>query len=111
MSQMPTPTDPATAPVWENYVVAQATQAALRLIPAHAVALGVVVDGYDITLVCKMMDETAQDRDDLADVADYLTDLVSQPARVQVLVQPSPEPALNPSDGVRWFWAARTDRG
>jgi hypothetical protein len=41
--QFPSPEDPERAPVWENYVVAQAAQAALRLIPAYAHAIGVAV--------------------------------------------------------------------
>ena len=105
---MPTPTDPAAAPVWENYIVAQAAQAALRLIPARADALGVAVKGYNITLVCELADETEQDRNDLTDVADSLTDFVGEPARVQVLFQSSP---ASPTNGVRWFWAARADHG
>lgn len=54
---------------------------------------------------CELADETEQDREDLADVADTLADLVGEPARVQVLLQSSP--ALSPA--VRWFWAARAD--
>ncbi|MFC5290561.1 hypothetical protein ACFPM7_26200 [Actinokineospora guangxiensis] len=43
----PTPDDPAGAPVWENYIVAQLAQAALGAIPRNAPLLGVSADGYD----------------------------------------------------------------
>ena len=65
----------------------------------------------DATSSGQLADETEQDRNDLADVADSLVDLVGEPARVQVLFQSPPQPALSPFDGVRWFWAARADHG
>lgn len=42
---LPTPEDPGRSPVWENYVVAQATQASLGLLPRSALAVGVSVAG------------------------------------------------------------------
>jgi hypothetical protein len=49
--KLPTPDDPAEAPVWDNYVLAQVVQASLGLIPRTALAFGVAMQGADVRLV------------------------------------------------------------
>lgn len=64
----PTPEDPQRAPVWDNYVVAQASASALGLIPSHVYALGVEVSGTHVTLVVQVpigAPETDEDIDDI----------------------------------------------
>ena len=50
VTTLPTPQNLEGTPLWENYVVAQLTQAALGLVPGNALALGVEVDEFDIAV-------------------------------------------------------------
>lgn len=105
MNRWPSLEDSAQAPVWENYVVAQAAQAALRLVPVNAAWLGVRVDAWRITLTGCIPDATPQDLDDLADIAEELSALLGQNARVATSLVD--ELTLHPNTGVRYFFAAR----
>jgi hypothetical protein len=105
--KFPTPDDPADAPVWENYVVAQAAQASLGLIPVRALAVGVQVRGADVILRLQMLRLAEQDVQDVHDITDAVSDLLGPDVRVRVTYEVRTEPALSPHDGVRWFFSAR----
>lgn len=51
---LPTPQNLEDAPLWENYVVAQLTQAALGLVPESTLAFGVEVNEFDLVVVCQV---------------------------------------------------------
>jgi len=108
---MPSPTDPALAPVWDNYVVAQAAQAALGQLPPNALAAGVLVDGFDVRLVFRLSAETAEDLSSVGDIVDDLSDLVGHDVRVTSSQDVVTQPNLSPHEGVRWFFLARPSRG
>jgi len=108
--QFPTPDDPRRAPVWENYVVAQAAAAALRLIPTYVMAMGVRVAGTDVHLVVLRPGEAPDWDEDLDDIVDGLGDLLGPDVRVSLEAETQAELTLSPNgNGVRWFWAARAD--
>jgi hypothetical protein len=107
--QFPTPDDPQRAPVWDNYVTAQAAAAALRLIPTYANALGVKVAGTHVHLVVQRPSGAPDKDDDLDDIVDELSDLLGPDVTVSLAPETRAEPTLRPDDGVRWFWAARAD--
>lgn len=108
---MPSPTDPASAPVWDNYIVSQAAQAALGQLPRNALAAGVLVDGQDVRLVFRLSAETPDDVSSMGDIADDLSALVGDDVRVTSSRDVVPDAGLPPHDGVRWFFLARLDRG
>jgi hypothetical protein len=106
--QYPTPDDPARAPVWENYVGAQAAQAALGLTPAYVHAAGVEVDGTRVCLVVQCPpDSPAHDDQDIADMVDGLSDLLGPDVDVAKRVDVRQRRTLRPDDGVIWFYARR----
>jgi hypothetical protein len=107
--KFPTPDDPADAPVWENYVIVQAAQASLGVIPIGALAVGVQVRGTDVLLRLQMLRLAEQDVQDVHDIADALSDLLGPDVRVRETCEIRAEPALSPHDGVRWFFRARVD--
>jgi len=104
--EFPTPDDPAASPVWENYVVVQAAQAALRLVPPHAHAVGVEVDGNRVALVVQVPLGAPEGDGDIADIAGELQDLLGPAAFVHTRIDARPVCTLSPTDGVRWFFAA-----
>jgi hypothetical protein len=107
--EFPTPADPANSPIWENYVVAQAAQAALGLIPVNAVAVGVQVDESDVRLVFRLRQESEQDAKDVEDVTAELEVLLGPDVRVHSKVEVQREPDLSPRDSVRWFFRVRSN--
>ena len=106
--QFPTPNDPKRAPVWENYVVAQAAQAALGLIPATAHAVGVEVTGTRVTLVVQAPEASVADREDLNEIVGEMQVLLGPDVAVLSRVDAADAHRLSPEDGVRWFFASRT---
>lgn len=105
---LPTPDDLAEAPLWENYVVAQLTQAALGLVPVDALAIGAIVDGFDISLVCQVREETDDTVADLDEIAQELHFLVGERARISTSVAVHAHPTITPHDRTVWIFAART---
>lgn len=104
---LPTPDDLGRAPAWENYVIAQLTQAALGMIPRNAVALGVEVDRNNVTLRCQLRELTDQDVEDLTEIVDELVTLVGDKVRVRWLHEIRDEPLITPRDQTTWTFAAR----
>jgi hypothetical protein len=74
------------APIWENYVMAQATQASLGLIPASTLAIAVEVDQLIVRLEFQLASPSEPDLDDVADIADQLSDLLGPHAVVESTV-------------------------
>ncbi|WP_182112707.1 MULTISPECIES: hypothetical protein [unclassified Actinotalea] len=104
---LPTPEDSKRAPVWENYVVAQASQAALGLIPVHALAVGVVVERYDIRLHVQLRERNDGDVADMAEIVFELELLLGREARVELVGEVLDAPELGTRPAVVWFYAAR----
>ena len=105
--RFPTPSDPAHAPVWENYITAQATQASLGQIPAHALAVGVQVDGVQVRLRFQMSECTDDDQDDIDSIVSELEALVGQDVHVGVFSEMRTDAVISPHDGVSWIFAVR----
>lgn len=105
--QFPTPEDPKRAPIWENYVVAEAAQAALRRIPPEAFAMGVRVAGPSVVLVVQAAREAVATSEDVADIVSELEALLGPDVEVAARADVRDAVHLNPEDGVRWFFAAR----
>jgi hypothetical protein len=103
----PTPDNPGRAPVWENYVVAQAAHAALRLIPPYVYAMGVEVEGTSITLVVQVPPTAPTTDQDIDDIVGELEVLLGPEMNVAKRVDSRDVCQLRPDDGVRWFYATR----
>jgi hypothetical protein len=105
--RFPTPDDPANAPVWENYVVAQTAQAALGLIPRSALAMGVEVDRANAVLRFQLAACTPEDVEDMDDIVSELEVLLGQGVKVtrtaDVVAHWMVE---DPSAGMRWVYLA-----
>ena len=105
---MPTPEDPKQAPVWENYIVAQAAQASLGLIPEHALAVGVSVDQLNVQLRFQLSEISEIDQTDIDDIVSELQILVGGDVCVDAVHQVMPNFIISPFERVRWFFLART---
>ena len=105
--EMPTPDDPARAPVWENYIAAQAAQASLARLPPDALAYGVEVRGTDVRLVFQLSDATAQGLRDIEEIRESLEDLVGDGVTVTATHEVLAERRVHPHDGVCWVFLAR----
>lgn len=105
--RFPAPEDPKQAPVWENYVVAQAAQASLRIIPAYAYAVGVEVERARVTLVVQAPRGSAAADEDIDDIVRDLEALLGPDVQVSARVDVTDGCRLRPDDGVVWFFAAR----
>lgn len=103
----PTPQDAKNAPVWENYVIAQAAQASLRQVPADAHALGVEVKGSQVTLVVRVASWSEEAQEDVEDIVSELEGLLGQDVAVLSRVEVTSGPLLRPDDAIGWFFAAR----
>jgi hypothetical protein len=107
--QFPTPQDPGRAPVWDNYVTAQAAAASLGLIPTYAHAVGVEVRGLDVQLVIQQAPDAPESDEDVDEILGDLETLLGPDVSVSTRLDIRPERRLRPDDGVRWFYAARVE--
>lgn len=103
----PTPDDPGRAPIWENYMMAQATAASVGLIPVHALAYGVEIDRYRVRLRYQLAELTDADVQDMVDTVDELEDLVGPAVHVDYVHELRRRPLISPHDGVRWIFLSR----
>ena len=103
----PTPNDPRRAPVWENYVIAQAARASLRSIPADAHALGVEVLGHQVVLVLQVPAGSPTAEQDMTDIVSELEASLGPEVAVSHRFDLKDECRLSPDDGVAWFFAKR----
>ena len=106
----PSPSDPANAPVWENYVAAQTSQASLGIVPRSAVALGVLVAGTSVTLRFQLAACSQQDIDDMNDIVAELEVLLGPGVSVTRSFDVLQHRDISARDGVRWVYLARDDR-
>ncbi len=104
---LPTPEDLGRAPAWENYIVAQAVQASLGLIPEHTLALGVEVAGADVRLRFQLTEAAEEDVADGDDIVSELEALVGPAVHVERVYEVRDERAVTPSNGTRWIFLAR----
>ena len=105
--KFPTPEDPARAPVWENYVVAQAAQAALGRIPRGTLAFGVRQEGADVFVHFQLKSVNARALEDMDDIVSELEALVGDAVRVARTYEVRPERSVSPHDGIRWIYLKR----
>ena len=105
--KLPTPDNPAASPVWENYVVAQAAHAALRIVPPYAHAVGVEVNGKRVSPVVQVPLEAPERDVDIEGIACDLQELLGPAAVVHTRIDVRPVCTLSADDGVRWFFATR----
>jgi hypothetical protein len=104
----PSPDNSANAPVWENYVVAQAVQAMLGVIPAHALAIGVKVDENNVWLHFQLSELDAEDQDDIDDAVVELGSLMGSDVEVSSSYEVTSERKISPQEGTRWIFVARS---
>lgn len=106
---MPMPQNLEGVPLWENYVVAQTTQASLSLIPREALALGVEVDDLHITVVCQVRVETEATTEDLNEITQELYFLIGESAQITTRLEKREAPTITPDDEAIWIFASRDD--
>jgi hypothetical protein len=104
---LPTPDDPARAPIWDNYVVAQAVQASLARLPPHALAFGVAVNRSDVRLVFQLSEVTEQDAHDMNELQENFEALVGDAISVTLTHEVRQARNADPHDGIRWVFLAR----
>ena len=105
--KLPTPDDLGNAPVWENYITAQATQASLGQIPVHALAVGVQVDGVQVRLRFQLSECTDDDQADIDSIVSALEALVGQDVHVGVSSEIRTDAVISRHDGASWIFAVR----
>lgn len=107
--RFPSPDDPADAPVWENYVIAQAAFASLGAIAPDVLALGVEVAGTEVRLIVQRRNDVVPDEDvlDVWNISSDLSDLLGPDVSVSVVTTLRASSQLSPEDGVCWFYASR----
>lgn len=105
----PRPDDPAGAPVWDNYIVAQAAGAASGLLPRHVLAFGVEVDRERIVLRYQLRRCTTSDAQDMDDILGEFEALVGPEVVVSSTHEVLETRRISPGDGVRWVFLARMD--
>lgn len=105
--RFPSPDDPARAPVWENYIIAQTVTAALGQIPAHALAMGVEVDGTQVRMRFQLTELDETDSADIGDITSTLEDLVGGDVDVSVVHEIRAWRSISPDDGVCWVFYQR----
>jgi len=105
--RFPSPDDPAGAPVWENYIVAQVTQASLGLIPRSTLAVGVQVDGSNVALHFEVFEFTEHDVVDMNDIVGALEALLGDAITVSHAHDVREEREVSPRAEVRWTFLAR----
>lgn len=104
---LPTPENPANAPIWDNYATAQTSQASLGLIPEHAYAVGVEINGRHLRLRFQLSHLTEAGEEDMSDILSELEALVGQEILVDSSYEITTYPKVDPHDGVRWVYLAR----
>ena len=105
----PSPDDLQKAPAWENYVVGQAVQASLGLIPRSALAVGVDVDGSRVSLVFQLSCITESDEADIADIVDDLSTLVGEDVQVSQRSEVRETRQISARDRTWWIYLAHDD--
>ena len=105
--RLPTPNGQAHAPVWENYIVAQAVQAMLGQITVHALAVGVEVAGAHVSLRFQHSESSEGDQADMRDIAGDLAVLVGEHVEVRFVTEVRATRSITVADGVRWIFLAR----
>lgn len=104
---LPSPMNPANAPAWDNYMVAQAVQASLGLIPPNTLAFGVEVDDSHVRTRFQLSQLSDQDASDIEGIVDNLSSLVGEAVHVESAHEIRKERNISPRDGVRWIFLAR----
>lgn len=104
---LPEPEDPGRAPVWENYVIAQAVQASRGQIPQNALAFGVEVAGRHLRLLFQLADVTEEDEVDMSDIVSEFEALVGDAVEVDSSYEVLADRRIAPADGVSWIFLAR----
>ncbi|QOK24206.1 hypothetical protein IGS73_07560 [Janibacter indicus] len=104
---LPTPENLGQAPVWENYVIAQAVAASRGQIPEHALAFGVEVDGSSLRLRFQLSQITEEDRADMDDIVSELEGLVGKDVEMEFSYEVLEQRETSPTDGVWWIFLAR----
>lgn len=105
---LPSPNDMANAPVWENYVVAQAVQACLGQQPTSALAIGVRIDGIAVELRFYLTAVTPNDVEDMSDAVSELEGLLGNHVRVQLYHEVVAWVDFRHND-VRFIYSVRSD--
>jgi hypothetical protein len=105
----PSPDDLGRAPAWRNYVVAQAVQATLGLIPSDALAVGVELNGPSATLHVQLARASATTTEDLQEIVGELEALLGDRVSVGLVQTVVEHRQVAPSDGIAWIYLARVD--
>lgn len=105
------PEDPGQAPVWENYVVAQASEAALGLIPLSTLALCVRVRHSQIELRFYLTAVSQTDLEDIDDITDNMETLLGPAVQVSSTweIRSDRSELHLPRDGIRCVFMSRVD--
>lgn len=107
----PTPDEPARAPVWDNYIVAQVAQASLGCIPPHALALGVQVQGSGVRIVFQLAEAGDQDLLDIDEILENFEALVGPAVMARASYEVCEHRRISPHDQTRWVYISRASEG
>lgn len=106
---LPTPEDPAQAPVWAVYVNAQLIQASLGIIPSTVLALGVRISEDSVTVHCQLRAMTEEGDAGLDEIVKELQRLLGSDIRVDRVHEVCSRKHISPFDEIFWSYTARQD--
>jgi hypothetical protein len=101
---MPTPGDMGLAPQWDNYLVAQAVQATLGLIPSSALGISISISDTDVKFEFQLAELSEGDETDIADIIDNFNMLIGFVVPVSSTTRLVPHRQVTPSRGSRERW-------
>ncbi len=101
---LPTVDDPGRAPVWENYLVAQAVQASLGLIPESTLAFGIEVSGSTVKLLFQIHEMSESTAADIEEIVSEMESLVGQEVYVHETHEIRSERSVSTDSKVRWIY-------
>jgi hypothetical protein len=104
-----TPTPPASAPAWDNFVVSLANAAILGIVPTNALAVGVKIDGLNVQFVFQLSQITDEDAEDMDDIVSEMEVLADPGLIISKTFEVRADRAISPHDGVRWIFLSRVE--
>jgi hypothetical protein len=107
---MPTPGNMNRAPAWDNYLVAQAVQASLGLIPRSALGIYITISDDAVDFQFQLAHVSEDDEADMADIVDNFTMLIGFVVPCTSTYRILQERELAPKGArVRWLFSHHQD--
>ena len=103
----PTPDDMEGVRLWDCYIVAQVAMAAAGIIPRHARAMSVEVEGMRVVIHFQLTEIDEEDREDMDDILSEFRVLVGLDVDSVTSYEIHATPPDSRGTGVYWLFFAR----